>query len=47
MKLRPWKCGEMVFLIGEKVEIWLKMNKGTQGKSVMTRMPHKMIKGQD
>ena len=42
--LRPWKCGEMVFLIGKKVEIWLKMNIGTQGKSAITIIPYNMIK---
>jgi hypothetical protein len=47
MKLRPWKCGEMVFITGERVEIWLKISRGTQGKSAMTRIFHKMIKGQD
>jgi hypothetical protein len=47
MKLRPWKCREMVFIIGEKVEIWLNISRGTQGKGVMTRISHKMIKGQD
>ena len=46
MKLRPWKCGEVVFLIGENVEIWLKMNRGTQGKSATTRIFQKMIKDQ-
>jgi hypothetical protein len=28
-------------------ELWLNMSRGTQGKSVMSRMPHKMIKGQE
>ena len=46
MKLRPWKCGDMVFIIGERDEIWLKIKRGTQGKSVMTRIFQKIIKVQ-
>jgi hypothetical protein len=47
MELRPWKCGEMVFITSEGVEIWLKIKRGTQGKSAMKKIFHKMIKGQD
>jgi len=27
MKLKPWKCGEMVFIIGERIEILVKYKK--------------------
>jgi len=45
--LGPWKFGEMVFITSEGVEIWLKIKRGTQGKSAMKKMFHKMIKCQD
>jgi hypothetical protein len=47
MKMRPWKCKEMVFITSEKVKIWLNIGRGTQGNSSRKIIFHNKIKGQD